>query len=472
MSLPHEFSARELVSRRQSGELSATEVVEHFLARIDAKNPVVNALVTTTPERALEHAAAMDLGERDPGILWGLPFADKDLTNRAGVHTGAGSRVMSQAPPATESDPMALAMDNAGGISIGKSAVCEFGLSSYTESLVFSPTLNPYSPDHGSGGSSGGAAAAVAGRLVPVSPGSDGGGSVRIPAWACGVVGLKPSRGLIPGGTGFEYVAGLVVPGPLATNVGDAALLLDALRGPGRTHRATHPGGPQKGFGEIFARAPGPLRIGVTLRHPWEDFVDTPLDASALNAYSQVRSLLEELGHTVVDLGWDPQPGYPEAFTTIWKASAVGLDLNSEQRELLEPLTRYLVEEGDKLSAKELATALRALSAFEEHTIRSFSEVDVVLTPGLATAPPPIGFYDSVDPRRNFAQQVQVTPYSSFVNVAGLPALALPVMLNPDGLPVGVHLIGAPGGDGTLLQLGHQLEEALGFHPGSAPQRF
>jgi amidase len=174
----------------------------------------------------------------------------------------------------------------------------------------------------------------------------------------------------------------------------------------------------------------------------------------------------------VVELDWVPRPGYSQAFTTIWKASAVGLDLSASQRELLEPLTRYLVEEGDTLSAKVLAGALRELSAFEEHTIRSFSGVDVVLTPGLAMAPPPIGFYDSENPERNFAQQVQVTPYSSFVNVAGLPALALPVMLTPQGLPVGVQLIGGPGGDATLLRLGHQLEEALGFAASAQPAGF
>lgn len=465
MSLLHEFSARELVSLRRSGELLATELVEYFCARIAKHNPTLNALVTVTPDRALEDAAAMDAGQRDPGMLWGLPFADKDLVNRAGVPTGAGSRVMSKAPLPTESDPIALTLDMAGGISVGKSAVCEFGLSSYTESQVFPPTVNPYSPEHGAGGSSGGAAAAVAGRLVPLSPGSDGGGSVRIPAWTCALVGLKPSRGLIPGGTGFDYLAGLVVPGPLATSVGDAALLLDALRAEGHTYRATQPGVPPASFVDSLATPTAPLRIGMTIRHPWEDFVDTPLDASALSAHNQVGALLEDLGHSVVELDWVPRPGYSEAFTTIWKASAVGLDLSASQRELLEPLTRYLVEEGDRLSAKALARALRELSAFEEHTIRSFSGVDVVLTPGLATTPPPIGFYDADDPERNFAQQVQVTPYSSFVNVSGLPALALPVMLNPEGLPVGVQLIGGPGADATLLSLGQQVEEALNFAP-------
>ena len=456
---------------RRSGELSALEVVEYFLARIDTHNPSLHALVTVTAELARERAIQMDNGEIEPGLLWGLPFADKDLTDRAGVPTGAGSRVTIGAPPPTESAPMAKAMDAAGGISVGKSAVCEFGLSSYTESLVFPPTANPYSLEHGSGGSSGGAAAAVAARLLPFSPGSDGGGSVRIPAWACGLVGLKPSRGLIPGGTGFDYLAGLVVPGPLAASVADAALLLEALLGSGVTHRATHPGH-QSGVSERSLTAPGPLRIGITTRHPWEDFVETELDPSALEAHTQVRSVLGELGHTVVELEWSPRAGYAEAFTTIWKASAVGLDLSAEQRTLLEPLTAYLVEEGDALSAKALAAALRELSAFEEHTIRAFSGVDVVLTPGLATAPPPIGFYDSENPERNFAQQVQVTPYSSFVNVSGLPALALPVMLNPQGLPVGAQFIGRPGGDTTLLQLGNEIEEALGFSPTTVPPGF
>ena len=150
----------------------------------------------------------------------------------------------------------------------------------------------------------------------------------------------------------------------------------------------------------------------------------------------------------------------------------VGLDLTADQRQLLEPLTAYLVEEGDALRASVLAAALRELSAFEEHTIRSFSDVDVVLTPGLATAPPGIGFYDSEDSERNFSQQVEVTPYSSFVNGWGWPALALPVMLYPEGLPVGVQMIGRPGGDATLLQLGHQLEEVLEFASSAQPAGF
>ena len=455
------MSAVDIVSLRHSGELGATELVLHFLSRIEDHNDTLNALVTVIGEQALDVAHQMDERTTEPGILWGLPFADKDLTQRAGVPTGFGSRTMKGAPLPTSSDPIAIALDNAGGISLGKTAVCEFGFASYTESQVFPPTRNPYSLDHGAGGSSGGAAAAVAGRLLPCAPGTDGGGSVRIPAWTCGLVGLKPSRGLIPGGTGFDYLAGLVVPGPLARTVGDAALLLDAMVGEGRTFRATGHPHVAETFSYSLQKETGPLRVGVTTRNPWESFTDTPLEQGARTALERVISELENSGHHVVELGWEPRAGYPEAFTTIWRASAVLLDVPSDGEELLEPLTRYLVDEGKKLSARDIAGALRELSAFEEHTIRSFSAVDVVLTPGLATSPPRIGFYDQLNPERNFEQQVQVTPFSSFVNVAGLPALALPVMLNDAGLPVGVQLIGQPGADHTVLRLGLALERQL-----------
>ena len=179
------MSALELVAARKSGQLTARELVEYFLGRIEQHNTTLHALVTVTADEALRRAELMDQGHVDPGILWGLPFADKDLSHRAGVPTGWGSRVGTAAPIPDMSDPVVVAMDVAGGISLGKSAVCEFGLSSYTESEVFPPTKNPFSLLHGSGGSSGGAAAAVAGGLLPLAPASDGGGSIRIPAWTC-----------------------------------------------------------------------------------------------------------------------------------------------------------------------------------------------------------------------------------------------------------------------------------------------
>lgn len=463
MSLLHELSAVQLVEARSTGEVSATELVTHFLERIQNLNPVLNALVTTTPELALQAAREMDSGSRNPGLLWGLPFADKDLVNRAGVPTGSGSRAMLGAPVPTVSDPLAQVLDAGGGISIGKSAVCEFGLTSYTESDVFPASANPFSLQHGSGGSSGGAAAAVSSGMVPLSPGSDGGGSIRIPAWACGLVGHKPSRGLIPAGTGFDSLGGLVVPGPLARTVEDAALLLDALCGTEPTFRAT---GHQKdpySFREHLQRPLRRLTIGMTTASPWDEWTDITLDPEAKDAMLLVAELLQEARHEVVPWQWKPMAGYAEAFTTAWHASAASLESSAVSRDSVEPMTRYLMEQGQKLSAAELVRALGVLSRFETDTIRAFSPFDVVLTPGLATSPPRIGFYDTKNPEENFRQQVQVTPFSSFVNVSGLPALALPVGLNQEGLPLGVHLIGPPGGDGLILQLAHELEGHLGW---------
>jgi len=463
VSLLHELSALELVSARKKGELSARELVEHFLDRIETLNPQVQALVTITRDTALTRAAAMDQREVDPGVLWGLPFADKDLSNRVGVRTGAGSKTRKDSPPATETDPLPQVLDDAGGISLGKTAVCEFGLSSYTESDVCEPTRNPYAPEHGPGGSSGGAAAAVAAGMLPFAPGNDGGGSVRIPAWCCGVVGHKPSRGLIPASTGFDSLGGLVVAGPLARTVADTALVLDAMRGSGMTYRATGLSRQPESFLQELANPETSLRIGVTTRSPWDDWAEITLAPEATKALLRVVGICEELGHRVELWDWQPPLVYPEAFHALWSSSAVLLEVPSHQRNQLEPLTRYLVEQGASLGAGSLGAALLALSRCESEIISQFSDFDVVLTPGLATLPPTIGFYDREDAERNFRQQVQVTPFSSFVNVCGLPALALPVMSSAKGLPVGVQLIGGPGRDSRILGLGASLEAELGW---------
>lgn len=468
MSSLHELSALELRNARRRGEVSALELVAHALDRIDALNPDVQALATMTPEQARDRARQMDEGALDPGVLWGIPFADKDLTRRRGVRTGAGSKTRNHAPPESESDPIAIALDDAGGISVGKSAVCEFGFASYTESDVLGPTRSPHAPERGAGGSSGGAAAAVAAGMLPLSPGSDGGGSVRIPAWSCGVVGHKPSRGLIPAGTGFESLGGLVVPGPLAGGVHDAALLLDAMVGEGRTYRATRPGNTEGSFVERLGRECGPLRIGLTTASPWDEWTDIALDPAVRGELDRVARIAEGLGHEVELWDWQPPADYAQAFHTLWSASAVSLEIPEDQLDVLEPLTRSLVEAGARVSAKTLAAALQSLSRFEYQVIEQFDRFDVVMTPGLAVLPPEVGFYDRVDPEANFRQQVQVTPFTSFVNVCGLPALALPTG-HSDRVPIGVQLIGGPGHDLRVLQLGAALEAECGWR-GTRPR--
>jgi amidase len=213
-----------------------------------------------------------------------------------------------------------------------------------------------------------------------------------------------------------------------------------------------------------YARVqPRALTIAVTKTSPWDDWVDISLDPIARDALQVVADLASTVGHHVSDSSWVPQPGYAEAFFTLWKASAVSLDIPPESRPLVEPITAYLIEQGEKLQARDLAQALTKLSLFEEHTLRAFADSDVILTPGLAVEAPRIGFYNYDDPRENFRQQVQVTPFSSFVNVCGLPAMALPVTSTAQGVPVGVQLIGKPGSEATLISLAAQLETVIGW---------
>jgi amidase len=402
--------------------------------------------------------------------LWGLPFGDKDLVNRAGVPTGFGSRLMDGFVP-DASDELVDVLDAAGGVSLGKTNAPEFGLPSYTESLVAPPARNPWDVSLGAGGSSGGAAAAVAAGLVPFAPGSDGGGSVRIPAAACGLVGIKPSRGLIPSGTGIDKLAGLVVPGPLARTVADAAMLLDAMVAGGDypfTLRA-----PRWDGGALLnaaVRGEGRFQLGVMTTSPWDDAYDVRVSAEASDALALAVDELDAIGHGIDELRLEPDRSYAPNFRTIWQAGAAGIPAEGAELDRLEPLTRWLVERGRSISARELVAALAALTTFERSIIRQFSRFDAVMTPALALTPRPVGWYDKDDPELNFAQQVQYTPFTSFANVTGLPAITLPVAQTAAGLPMGVQLVGRPGGEATLLAIGAQLERRLHWQRRHPPQ--
>ena len=460
----HHLSAQEQWDWLQRGEVSPTELAAHYLERIERLDGQLGAFVTVTAEAALDRARALEADVPRSAPLWGLPFADKDLNLRAGVAAGFGSRLMAGFVP-TESDEFTRALDDAGGTSLGKTSTPEFGLSSYTESLVAPPARTPWDLSLGAGGSSGGAAVAVAAGLLPFAPGSDGGGSVRIPAAATGLVGLKPSRGLVPSGTGIDKLAGLVVPGPLARTVADAAMMLDALVGTGGapfTLRAPRwDGGPLL---SAAVRGEGRFQVAVCTDSPWDDAYEIRISPEASAALAVAVRELDAIGHGMEELSLEPDPTYAPAFRTIWQAGAAGIPAEGEQLDLLEPLTRWLVGRGRALSARQLAEALGLLAAFERSIIRQFAHVDAVLMPAMALTPRPIGWYDAVDAERNFEQQVQYTPFTSFANVSGLPAITLPVHMTERGLPMGVQLIGRPGGENVLLAIGAQLERRLQWH--------
>ncbi|WP_111718439.1 amidase [Homoserinimonas sp. OAct 916] len=467
----HDLTAFEQRNALQTGDIGPVELTRHYLERIDRLNEPLGAFVTVTADAALDAARALEQSGPKPVTLWGLPFADKDLTQRKGVPCGFGSRLTAGFIPET-SDEIATVLDDAGAISLGKTNTPEFGLPSYTESLVAPPAVTPYDMSLGAGGSSGGAAVAVAAGLLPFAPGSDGGGSVRIPAAACGLVGLKPSRGLIPAGSGIGSLGGLAVAGPLARTVADTALLADGMigRSDGRVDHHFTLRAPELSGSLLQAAlaAEGTFRLGVMTTTPWDDAYEITIAPEAQDALAQAVREFAALGHEIDQLALPPTPGYAPAFRTIWQAGAASIPAEREALHLLEPLTQWLVAVGRALSARQLAEALAALSAFEAQIIRLFAGFDAVLTPALAMTPRPVGWYDAEDAERNFAQQVQYTPFTSFVNVAGLPAITLPIAQTATGLPMGVQLIGRPGGEETLLALGAQLERVIDWqarHP-------
>lgn len=460
MSELHDLSAIEQRDELRAGRISPAELVAHYLDRIDALNPSLGALVVVTAEAARERAAAL---APSSAPLWGMPHADKDLVARAGVPTRYGSRAFADNVPAA-SDELALLLDDAGAISLGKTNTPEFGMTGYTESLVAPPARDPWDLSLGAGGSSGGAAAAVASGMLPFAAASDGGGSIRIPSATVGVVGLKPSRGRLPVGSGLDGSAGLAVGGPIARSVADAALLLDALvEGRPYPFAVRAPGsGP---FLPAALNPEGRYRIGVTTVSPWDDSESIVLDPAGRAAVEAASGMLAALSHEVDELDWRPR-GYAELFTTLWRGSAARIRVEDDRLHLVEPITAWLIRSGRALGARELAEALAAASGFERETIAAFAPYDAVLTPALAQSPRPVGWFDADDAQENFAQQVRYAPYSSFVNVAGLPAIVLPVASGDHGHPVAVQLVGRPGGEHALVAIAAQLERGAGFrHP-------
>jgi amidase len=392
-----------------------------------------------------------------------MPLAFKDLTDIAGVVTTHGSAALDHRPALTDG-ALATVLKAAGAISLGKTQVPEFGLTAYSENRIAPPSRNPHAPSRSSGGSSGGSAAAVAGGLLPFAPGTDGGGSIRIPAAACGLVGLKPGRGVVPSGESLGDPAGLVVAGPLARTAADAALLMDALV-PSR----------QDGYLDAVGNQPGPLRIGLTLDSPWAaTFPFTP-EPEALAALRAGRKMLEHAGHTVSEAEIRYDNRYPDAFTTAWTA-AVGTARISPHREaLLTPLTRTFRRRAQQRSASKLNESLAFLRQFTRDTIMQYAAWDLMLMPALAQTPRPVGWFTGAthgggrwpaaawtgDADDDYRRQCEFAPWSSMVNVCGLPAVTIPVYWTGgqpgESLPMGIQLIGPEGSELLLLQVAAQL---------------
>jgi amidase len=447
----------ELVRRKQ---VSAREVLDAAIARTEALNPALNAMITETYDVARAAAASAD------GPFTGVPFLLKDLgAAQAGVPLSAGSRFFQHVPAPVDAE-IVTRHKAAGLMILGRTNTPEFGLCATTEPVAFGPTRNPWDHTRISGGSSGGSAAAVAARLVPLAHATDGGGSVRIPASCCGLFGLKPTRGrntMAP--YAGEGLAGCSAEHVVSRSVRDSAAALDATAGPGvgDPYFAAPPARP---FLDEVGADPGRLRIALTT----ETFHGAPVDPDCAAATRETARLLEELGHHVEEArpAFDVE-GLDQHYNRLFavgaaanirlRARAIGKELDPAG---FERITWSMVELAGQIAAADYVMMLNRLHGISREIAVFFQTYDVLLTPTLAEPPVELGVLDMMsDDLDAYARRLwRFTPFTYAFNVTGQPAMSLPLHWNDEGLPIGVHVVGRYGDEATLFRLAAQLEQA------------
>ena len=453
--------ATELATLVHTGQVSSTELVSAALDRIEQLQPTLNAFVHIDPDGALEAAANID--RDDPRPFAGVPIAIKDTTAVRGMPYTMGSDLFGDFVPDHDSFVTRRIRD-AGFVIVGKTNMPEFGILPVSEPRRYGAVRNPWDTDRTPGGSSGGSAAAVAGGMVPLAHGSDGGGSIRIPAACTGLVGLKPTRGRISRGPdqADDY---LVQDGVLTRTVAETAALLDVLSGY-EVGDATWAPPPSESFSEAATREPGRLRIGYTTTAA----IDATLDPECERAVTDAAELLTEVGHAVeaVEAPWAGQElldtfvlafGTPIAMGMFFGGLVTGRE---PSEELVEPLSWTMWNGIRDRSALDYLLARTQLGAVSRGIIALWEEYDVILTPALAERPVPIGAIDacSDDPWEDFRRSGGFTPYTALFNVSGQPAISVPLFHGDDGLPTAVQIAGRPAGEAQLLSLAAQLEAA------------
>jgi amidase len=468
MSELHDLTLLEQAAAVRDRSVSPVELVRHYLERIERLSDTVGAFVTVTGDSALESARAAEraVGDgEDLPPLHGVPTAIKDLNLVAGVPTRFGTAAW----PAQDfgiDDAVTTKLKAAGLISLGKTNTPEFGLPCYTETDIAPPARTPWDLDRSAGGSSGGAAAAVAAGLVPAAQGSDGGGSIRIPASVCGLFGVKPSRGRVSNAPISSEISGLAINGPLARTVRDAAALLDAMTGPAPSDWQWAPP-PATSFLAECDQPVGRLRIG---RFASPVIADATVHPDCLAAYEGASALLADLGHEVIDHAPTYTPELVPAFEVVWAQEFLALPLEPADEAKTRPLTRWIREKGRGVTAAQFYAALAALRQAARVELEATFGYDVLLTPTLAQPPALVGgLRNDDDPAADFEAQKRFTPFTAPYNMSGQPAVTVPLHWSAAGLPIGIQLVGRPYGEATLLRLAAQLEAATpwaGRRPG------
>ena len=455
------LTATELARRIRAKDLSAREVMEAHLAQVERVNPKVNAIVTLLPEQAVEQASAADetlARGTEVGPLHGLPVAHKDLVFTRGIRTTLGSLAFKDFVP--EEDALIVErLKKAGAITIGKTNTPEFGAGSQTYNEVFGETLNPYDTSRTCGGSSGGAAVALACGMLPIADGSDLGGSLRNPASFCNVVGFRPSPGRVPAWPNFVAWFPLTVQGPMARTVQDTALMLSAITGPDPRSpiAVTEPG-------SLFSRPLERDFKGVPVA--WSrDLGELPVDPRVTEAIEGQRNVFESLGCVVEDR----EPDFTDADEVfkVWRAWRFELalaELLENHRDQLKDTVIWNIEEGMKLSGPQIGRAERRRTELY-HRVRKFMETYEFLILPVSQVPP-------FDVKQRYVTEIDGARMDTYldwmkscyyISVTGLPAISVPCGFTPDGLPVGVQIVGRHQNDLGVLELAHAFEQATGL---------
>lgn len=452
----------ELVRNR---EVTPAELVEAAIARIDKLNPQLNAVIHRLDDKAM--AAAVDSALPD-GPFRGVPFLVKDgVCHTAGDPFHCGMQVLKDIDWHEDSDSwLAERYRAAGFVFVGKTNLPELASSVTTEPLAYGPTHNPWDLEHSPGGSSGGSAAAVAAGVAPVAHGNDMGGSIRVPSSACGLVGLKPTRGRTTLGPGFgEFWGPLTHEHVLTRSVRDSAAVLDAVAGPGPGDPYTAPPLARPLADDVGAE-PGRLRIGLrTMRN---DGIES--DAECLAAVGAAARLLEELGHDVAPVKFEALDEVETGFLGIY-ASAIARDLERWGQRIgrtlapsdLDPMNAVTAEMGQAMTGAQYLAATETAHAWSRRIVTWWeSGNDVLVTPTMSAPPARLGELapDTDDVIGTLTRMGTYAMFTSPFNITGQPAISLPLHWSADGLPIGVQLVAAYGREDVLVRLASQLEQA------------
>lgn len=456
-----------LVRRR---EVSPAELLEAALARIAAQNPRLNAIATLAEERARARLAAAPSGP-----FGGVPFLLKDLgLHAAGLRCTAGSRFFADVVPAADST-LTERFEAAGLTVLGTTTTPEFGMTSTTQSALFGATANPWNTAFNPGGSSGGAAAAVASGMVPAAHASDGGGSIRVPAASCGLVGMKPTRARTPSGPeAGEAWAGAAISHVVTRTVRDSAALLDAVTGraPGDPYDPPHHDG---SFLAEAGAPPGRLRIALCTAA----FNGAPVDPQSRAAAEAAARLLADLGHEVEEAAPSfDRDAFFAGMLTVVQANVAAMVAAREaelgracREDELEPMNWKVLQRGRRIAATDYLAGLNAVHRGARQVAALFERIDVLLTPAMPAAELPQGFASlAAASGRSFgAELAQCIGFTSLFNGTGQPAATLPFARSGNGVPVGIQLAARFGADGLLFRLAAQIEQARPW-TGLAPE--